>query len=88
MSDIAANAARKQLPLARSDLYRLRLQRDARQLRESFAAPARGLGLVRYLPVALMAIRLVARGRGGSVMPSLLGLASVVASEWLARRSR
>lgn len=88
MSDTAANAARKQLLLARSTLYRLRLRHDAVQLRQSMAMPARGLALVKYLPLAFMAIRLVRRGRGASVMPSLLGLVSVAASALLGRRAR
>lgn len=86
MSDAAELAARKQLLLARSTLYRLRLQHEAAQLRESMAMPARGLALLKYLPVALFAIRLVARGRAATVMPTLIELASVAATWILARR--
>jgi hypothetical protein len=88
MDDAAALAARKELLLARSTLYRLRLQHDAALIRDSMATPARGLALVKYLPLALVAIRLVAGGRRGAVMPSLIDLASVLASWFLARRAR
>ena len=80
-------AARKQLLLARSSLYRLRLQLDAAELRASFATPARGLALVKYVPIAIMLMRLVARRRGATALPSLVEVASVLASWWLARRS-
>jgi hypothetical protein len=86
MNDAAELAARKQLLLARSTLYRLSLQLEAAQLRESMATPARGLALLKYLPIALVAIRLVARGRSAALMPSLIELASVVATWLLARR--
>lgn len=88
MGDASANAARKQLLVARSTLYRLRLRHEAAQLRESMATPARGLALLKYLPLAVMAIRLVARGRGAGAMPSLLGLVSVAAGALLGRRGR
>ena len=86
MRDIPANAERKQLLLARSTLYRLRLQNDATQLRASMATPARGLALVKYLPSALVVFRLVSRGRSGGVIPSILSLVSVVVSTLLTRR--
>jgi hypothetical protein len=87
MSEPVDLAARKQLLLARSTLYRLQLQVDAAQLRDSMSAPARGLALVKYLPLALVVIRLVARGRARSVVPTLVDLASVLASWLLARRA-
>jgi hypothetical protein len=88
MNDAAGLAARKQLLLARSTLYRLRLQLAAAEMRESMATPARGLALVKYLPIAMVAFRLLARRRGASLAPSLVDLAGVLASWVLSRRGR
>jgi hypothetical protein len=86
MNDMAGLAARKQLLLARSTLYRLRLQLAAAEIRESMTTPARGLALVKYLPIAIVAFRWFSRRRGASLAPSLVDFAGVIASWLLSRR--